>query len=61
MIRITQTEPFEPIYVNVSTGGTWNRPWRRAMEPSLVKSVLEAALLAARAADAQRHEKDVRR
>jgi segregation and condensation protein B len=47
MIRITQTEPFEPIYVNVSTGEP-GRPWRRAMEPSLVKSVLEAALLAAR-------------
>jgi segregation and condensation protein B len=47
MIRITQTEPFEPIYVNVSTGEP-DRPWRRAMEPSLVKSVLEAALLAAR-------------
>ena len=48
MIRITQTEPFEPIYVNVSTVN----PDRPAMEEGdgaePGQSVLEAALLAAR-------------
>jgi segregation and condensation protein A len=50
LIRITQTEAFAPIYVNLRGADDRepNQSWKGAMEPSQVKKILEAALLAAR-------------